>query len=545
MRSVLESLGLRLFLLLFGVIVAAFTTYAYFSLETTEEQWHEAVSDLAKRFSDLIQRSTHYAMLQNRKEDVHHTIRAIAGEPGVEGVRIYNKEGRIIFSADDAEIDEQVDLHGEACVSCHAAAIPLETVPEGNRVRVFRRDDGHRVLGLINPIENAPECSNAACHAHDVDRKVLGVLDVTMSMEEPDARLALASRRARIAALLIALVAGLFSAAFIYLLVRRPVHRLIEGAQRVSRGDLDTEIEVRGHHEMGRLAGAFNSMTRQLRSARGELTSWSERLESALRERTEQLERSQREVVHMEKMASLGKLSATVAHELNNPLAGILTYSKLVDRTLRESTCEDLKAEREELERYLQLIQREAARSGEIVRNLLTFARRSGARLAEQRLNPILERALMLLRHHFEMSSIVVDARPLEGDDTLTCDGDQVLQALVALLVNAVEAMPSGGTLQLVAECDAESVSIKIADTGVGIPEGDLTHIFEPFFSSKEGQEASGLGLAVVYGIVRRHEGTIDVSSRVDEGTTFTIRLPRRPPQAAAKDGVNEGRVPA
>ncbi len=527
MRSIRRSLSFKLFVWLFALITFAFAGYAYFSIRSTFGQLREMTEAGAQRFCDLIQHSTHYGMLKNRKEDVHQIIRTIAQEPGVEGVRIYDKQGVIIFSADDEEIGGRVDLRAEACFSCHESNRPLQSVPESGRMRIFRKASGDRVLGLINPIENGPDCYNAPCHAHPPDQSVLGVLDVTMSLAASDARLADTRRQAIAGAVLIALMAGLISALFIYRMVRAPVRRLIQGAQCVAEGDLSTELQIDGDNEISRLARAFNDMTRDLRKARSELTGWSNRLEERLEKKTEELGQTQRQIAHMDKMASLGKLAATVAHELNNPLAGILNYSKLIERTIRESRPGD--PDTDELMRQLSLIQKEAGRSGTIVRNLLVFARKSGAEMALHTLNTVLERSVMLVRHHLEMAGIQLETEFIEGDDSLVCDADQLAQALVALMVNAVEAMDQGGTLRVSARERGDAIEIAVADTGVGIPEEALPHIFEPFYTSKENGEGTGLGLAVVYGIVQRHGGTIDVESKVEEGTRFRIILPRKP----------------
>jgi two-component system NtrC family sensor kinase len=463
-------------------------------------------------------------MLLNRKEDVHHIINTIAEAPGVIGIRIYDKEGVIIFSADDSEIGHKVDLEAEACVICHDAAEPLQSVPADSRVRVYG-PEGARVLGLISPIENEPECSSAECHAHPSDRTVLGVLDVMVSMASADAQMATARRQAGAAALLVAALIGAVSAFFINRMVRRPVKRLIEGTERVAHGDLATRIELRAHNEIGRLAEAFNRMTSDLDEARREITGWSHTLERKVLEKTQELNRTQRQIVHMEKMASLGKLAATVAHELNNPLAGILNYSKLVSRTLEDEVTPEV---REEVLRYLKLVQSESGRCGNIVRNLLLFAKQSGGEFALHHVCQIVERALMLVRHHLEMAGVRLETH-IPGDDApLACDADQLQQALVALFVNAVEAMGEGGLLTVTVESFDDRVELAVSDTGPGIPPEVLHDIFEPFFSTKDSGNGVGLGLSVVYGIVQRHQGTIRVDSEVGRGTTFRIRLPRR-----------------
>ncbi|MCC6406296.1 MAG: HAMP domain-containing protein, partial [Planctomycetes bacterium] len=347
------------------------------------------------------------------------------------------------------------------------------------------------------------------------------------SLAEPDARLASLRDNAWIAAVALAAIAGLFSAIFVLRVVRRPVHALIRGTSRVAAGDLDTVIRVPTHSEMATLADSFNDMTRDLKRARAELRDWNHRLESNLQEKTAELGRTQRQIAHMDKMASLGRLSATVAHELNNPLAGIQSYAKLVERSLRDAALPE--AERAELTRYLGLIQKEASRSGGIVKNLLSFARQSGGALSEQRLAPILERALLLVRHSLQMSQIQIESPQVACDDRLWCNADQIQQALVALFVNAVEAMPQGGKLSVGVEPRGDGLAISIRDTGCGIQPDVLPHIFEPFFTSKDRAEGAGLGLAVVYGIVQRHGGSIDVESEPGKGTTFQIQLPRKP----------------
>jgi len=533
-RSLAQSLAARLFLWLLGVMVPALAVYAWVNIETTSTQWRQAIYSGAYRTSDLIRRSLHHEMLLNRKDDVHATMRMIAEGPGVVGIRIYDKRGTIIFSAQDEEIGRRVDLQAEACVVCHGQAVPLQSVPSAERTRVYRSRGGDRILGLINPIENLPECASGACHAHPAEQKVLGVLDVQMSMAYADDRLAVTVRRMAGATVALLLLVGGIAAIFIHRVVRAPLALLAAGTDRVARGDLETRIRVGRHDEIGRLAAAFNRMAGDLGRARAELTDWSRRLEEKVVEKTEALGRIQRQVVHIERMASLGKLAATVAHELNNPLAGVLTYTRLVERNLADGAL--LPVDREETMRYLQFIRKETTRCGNIVRNLLLFARPTGATLAANHLNPILERSLMLVRHHLEMANVTLQTRPLEGDDAIVCDADQIQQALVALFVNAVQAMPTGGTLLVTLAAADRGVRIEVRDTGVGIPAEALTHIFEPFFSTKEDASSLGLGLSVVYGIVQRHGGRIEVESTEGKGTALQLWLPRGA-AAAPADG--------
>jgi two-component system NtrC family sensor kinase len=523
---VVRSLSAKLFLWTFGTILVAFAVHAWISVRASTAEWDRNALASAARLTDLLLGSTRYHMLLNRKDDVHQIIRAVARQDTVRGVRIYDKQGIIIHSADETEIGRRVDRQAEACVVCHERSEPLHSVSTAGRSRVYRDPSGDRVLGLIAPIENRPECSNAPCHAHPADQTILGVLDTKISLAGADVLLARARKRMLAAGTLIALAAGLVSAGFLVRGVSAPVRRLIVGTDRVAAGNLAVEIEIRSTDEMGQLARAFNHMTRDLREARNELTAWSARLETRLTEKTTELERSQRQVVHMEKMVSLGQLAATVAHEINNPLAGVLSYARLAERTLDEAPTPQAA---EELHGYLAVIRRETARCGDIVRNLLVFARRSGAEMAERPLRPIVERALVLVRHHLEMAQVKLEVELEDGGASLFCDADQVQQALVALMINAAEAMPEGGTLSVRTSVGADELRIDVQDTGHGIAPEDLSRLFEPFFTTKESCGGVGLGLAVVYGIARRHAGDVEVDSSPGRGARFTLVLARDP----------------
>lgn len=533
-----NSLGVGLFVWLFSLVIAAFAAYALLSVRATERQWRKAEESGALAWSELIQQATHDAMLLNRKKDVHRIIQTVAATPGVVGVRIYDQQGKIVYSADEREVGHRVDRAAEACVSCHQEGNLRSSVPSGERARVLQGADGHRVLGLINPIENSAACSSADCHAHSTDQSILGVLDVQVSMENEDQLLATARRMSLTAATVMALVVGATSALFIQRFVRRPVLALIDGTERIARGDLDTTLEVGSQNEMGHLAKAFNRMTRDLSQARRENEEWSQKLERKVLEETAKVSRTQRQVVHMEKMASLGTLAATVAHELNNPLAGILNYAKLVERSLQEGTVKP--EELEEVRRFLHVIELEAGRCGKIVRNFLLFARHSGGEFARRALNPIVDQSLAIIRHHLEMSRVELSWHPASaeagGDDEVVCDAGQIQQALVDLFVNAVEAMPEGGTLTVAVRALNGQVEVSVADTGVGIPREARRRIFEPFYTTKEGKVGAGLGLSVVYGIVERHGGTIEVESELGHGTTFRLLLPRDAKQPPSKE---------
>ena len=531
-----QMIAFRLFLVLAVVQTGILAALMYATIRVQQLHLMENVVTSAAGVSDVIARSTRHSMLLNRKEDVHNIVASLAGQSGIEGLRIYNKQGQVIFSANPADIYTAVDMNAEACVSCHGSGALKNPHRENTDLsRIFTKPDGERVLGLITPIRNEPQCSNADCHAHPADKTILGVLDVKMSLAQVDRRLE-ESRYQLLAlsagaVLLVALVSG----AFIWVVVQRPVKRLARGMERVSSGHLGERLEVGSRDELGRLAASFNRMTGELARAQDELTAWSTTLEEKVKEKTADLERAHSQIVRVEKMASLGNLAATVAHELNNPLEGILTFAKLLIRRIQKSglppdqaqpMCDDLR-----------LVADEAQRCGNIVKNLLVFSRQSGGSFQPVPITSIVDRCMLLMNHHAEMHGVQLTAQCTD-EAIVECDASQIQQALMALMVNGIEAITGGGersrggtmTVAVVRLSVEGDVIIKISDTGIGMSEDVKAHIFEPFFTTKSEGKGVGLGLSVVYGIIQGHHGSIDVISASGKGTTFIITLPVKQP---------------
>jgi two-component system, NtrC family, sensor kinase len=547
LTAVTSTLSFRLFLVVSLAILLLFTLHATLAQHFQNLAVEGQVKSAAYRASDFIRQSLYASMLRNERERTHEMITLLGQEAGVEAVRIYNKQGVITYSSDEREIGSKVDRQAESCFVCHAAAKPLSAVPTTERARIYRKPDSHRVLGLINPISNGRDCTTAACHAHPPSISVLGVLDVQMSLAALDAEAAAARRRALALAAAVVLLSMALVALIMYRSVYRPIHELRRGTEQLADGDLGVEIHLRRGDELGLLATSFNRMARSLRDADAELRDWSRTLEDRVQQKTRELEHLNAQLVQVEKSASLGRMAATVAHELNNPLTGILTYAKLSSRRLGRLLPEG--PDRQRVLDNLELIQSESMRCGNIVRDLLTYARQGSAEFRPAALHELLDRALKIVAHHLELRGLSAEREFTLADDRLSCDPEQIVQALIALLVNAVEATGEGGRLTLRTWSDPAApgaVRLSIADTGVGITPEVQSRIFDPFFSTKHETKGVGLGLAVVSGIVQRHEGRIEVASSPGHGTTFTITLPRQlPGRLAAGTGGGEGAMPA
>lgn len=539
---VTKLLAFRIFLIVFGVMIAGTALVTSLNVRWQTDRHMTIAVSTAARLSDVIKRSTHYSMLLNRREDIYRTIRTIGNEPGIEGIRIYNKQGVVSFSTDTTQIGHAVDMNAEACNVCHRENNSPPVSAESTELkRTFRSPKGHGVLGIITPIYNEVSCSTADCHAHDAGQTVLGVLDVMLSLEDVEAAMNETEHEQYLLAfILVAVVSGI-TGLLIRITVNIPVRELIRGTSEIMNGNLFHRIPVRSTDELGVLARSFNDMTENLQEARNEITQWTKTLEERVATKTDELRKAQQSMIHVEKMASLGQLAATVAHELNNPLEGVLTYAKLLQRKIAPG---DLSPERaHELQEELGLIADESARCGSIVKNLLLFSKEQVGEVREEDVRTIIDRSIRLIEHHLHMHSIRLVSDTGRDPVTMVCDARQIEQALLALEMNAVEAMGDGGELRIgLRRTEQGSVEITVQDTGAGIREEDLPHIFEPFFTTKEHGKGTGLGLAVVYGIVQRHGGSISVRSRVGKGTTFVLNFPSGGSLPAGVAQMNEQR---
>jgi len=524
-KRLTHSISAKLIGSLLAAMIVIFALLGYLNTRLHRQHLEAATLTSAERVSDVIKRSTTYYMLRNDREGLYHVMSTIADEPGMVRVRIFDRDGRISYSTDPSEVSHIVDKDAEACYGCHAHSQALSRLNRPDRFHVYRNGGGHRVLGIITPIENQPACSNAACHAHPASQQILGVLDTSMSLAKADMQLAQSSQVMwiydGIAMLTIALVSG----AFVWREVAGPLKKLKTGTERLAKGKLGYQIKVQSHDEVGDLADSFNGMSLQLRAANEEIVAWAKHLEDRVDEKTRELKRTLEEVLHVEKMASIGKMAAVVAHEINNPLSGILTYAKLLRKWVDRGQATEKKQEATEC---LDLIAAESRRCGDLVKNLLTFSRTAPMNLESTDVNVIVNRCVMLVRHQMEMGGVQLQLEMAEGLPPAQCDGAQIEQVLLALVMNAIDALPRGGNLWLKTRLSksTQEIEFEVRDDGVGIAPELLPRMFEPFLTTKESGHGVGLGLAVSRSIIERHRGKIEVKSEIGKGTTFVVSLP-------------------
>lgn len=494
--------------------------------------YNRTISQNGDNISSIIEGSLYYSMLENDKAMLQRTLDIISTMSGIDEVNLYNDMSQPAYSS----VHREDDCHcNPNCISCHPdmsarfsstekSYMVVGDVPECG---IHQHVEGIRHLVIRQPILNEPSCYTAACHAHSEEDRVLGSLLVSMPLDDLDAFSVESSTDFMLFALLIIAVLVTFLVVFTSKRIKDPLNSIIKASEAVSSGNtsIRLNIEPRLLDDMRMVSLAFNNMLDKMAAATGELQNWSQQLEYKVQKKSEELSEAQNELIHVERIASLGKLSSSVAHEINNPLSGILVYNKLIYKQLNSS--EFYHPKKESILKNLKLIETETKRCGDIVKGLLDFSRKEREDFEPVNIHKLLEETYRLMTHSIKIADITFRTEFKAGADRVICSPNQVKQACVALVVNASEAVQEHGEIIIHTENpDAQHICISVIDNGTGISQEDLPHIFEPFFSTKRDTSGIGLGLSIVHGIVENHKGRIEVNSEPGQGTSVNITLP-------------------
>ena len=484
------------------VILLAMALFAFHNVQSQQNQLTDQIVQDAARFSETVARSTKWSMLHYQPESIQAIIDTVSDQDGIALLRIFNKDGLIMYSSDAAEVGRVVDMKAEACYACHAEDRPLVRVPLKARTRFFL-SRGERLVGMINPIYNERACWTGPCHAHPKDKKVLGVLDIGMSLAKVEARVQENIRWTIVFALSVFLGLSTLLGLYIAFFVNRPIKLVVRGAEAMARGERAGPIKVRTGDELSDMAEAFNEMSEKVR----------------IRER---------ELLQAERLAAIGSTVASLAHNMKNILNGLEGGVYVVKAGLEDD-------DRERFEKGWEMVQRNVVKISDLVHDLLTFAKDRKPVLTHVPLSEIVEEVLE------DISPATADLQVrLESDldpdmGVVWLDRLAVYRALLNLVSNGVDACveldPEKEAVVLVRtrRMGPHRVRIEVRDNGVGMDQEVQKKIFTTFFSTK-GQKGTGLGLLAVQKVVHEHGGQIMVASDMGQGTTFTIFLPDRPP---------------
>ena len=508
--------------------------FPYLIVKNQQDHLQQEISRHVVQISEIIVKSTRYAMLLNEQELTDKIIRDIGEQQGIERVRIISKDGTIIHSNQSAEVGYSVDQTDEPCIKCHLTSKPLNKVADEDRWKVYTAADGHRTLTAMQPIRNEPSCASASCHEHPANQSVLGIVDVAYSLRDVDQTLNRHSSFLLFISSIVALLVAASVGMLLHRLIYVPLNDLEAGAKKFAQGDLDHNIPVRNDDDFGHVADAFNHMTVALKDSMSETRELVQTLEVKVEEKTHALQVAQAEIIQGEKLAAIGLLASGIAHELNNPLTGVLTFTSLLRKKMPDGSpdAEDL-----------DLVIRETKRCAGIIRRLLDFAREKVPVKGFFNLNRLIEDTVHFVDRPASLQQVDIITQLDPDLPEIWGDADLIKQVLLNVIVNAEQAIEGPGQVSVISrryqgtstpvpgvDASLPLVEITIRDTGCGIPEANLKRIFDPFFTSKEVGKGTGLGLSVSYGIIKSHGGGIHVDSLVGSGTTFQIYLPIEAP---------------
>jgi len=480
----------------------------------------------------LVEGSLYRSMLENDKSALQNTLDIINTMPGIDEVNMYNSNHELAYTSFSTDTTNHSNPN---CISCHADFASMFPAKEKaytiidvkSECSMNHNDNSHRHLLIRSPIINEKSCYTSSCHAHKQSDEVLGSLIIKIPLKDLDSAVKKSSTEFYLLATLTTLLLVSSLIFFTNKKIKNPLNAIVKASLAVANGDKNTRLEIKPNEldDMRMVSQAFNEMLDNLQAATNELQNWSQQLEYKVQKKTEELGAAQSELIHIERIASLGKLSLSVAHEINNPLSGILIYTKLVYKQLSNQDLDPVK--KESMLRQLTLIENETKRCGNIVKGLLDFSRKDQDDFEPKHLHEVLRETYDLMTHPMKIANIHFYTDLTAKADLIYCSPNQIKQACIAILVNASEAVPENGEVILKSKnLDDDSVRFEISDNGKGIASEDIPHIFEPFFSTKQNSSGHGLGLAIVHGIIQNHKGKIDVQSEPGKGTTIAITIP-------------------
>lgn len=515
----LHSLTGKLIIAIGTLMVVGSVIFWYFLFRHQERELIQSSVKYGYSFVDYVKTSTRYGMLTFQELLIHQTVEAIGSAEGVVSVRVFDNRGKIAYSSNKKDIGTVLDKSAPLCRNCHSEISRPKDTPAWS---ISKSAENYRVLNIVEPIFNEMSCYTSSCHVHPKEQKVLGLIEANLSLAPLDKSIKQQGIAITVYVLIFLFVISLVLCTILWNFVSTPVSLLAQGMSRVAGGDLDHHVTINTKDEMGDLARAFNAMTADLKKTKQELVDWGNTLEKKVEEKTAAIQRAQAQLIHSEKLASLGRMAAGVAHEINSPLTGIVTFGHLLQKKFAQGT-----QEREDID----VIIDQANRCSSIIKGLLGFARASAAEKGSSNINDVLNSSLNIVRNKADFFNIKLITDFEAGLSPVKADPSQLQQVFLNMIMNAADAIEGRGAITVTTknvkdDGGRDFIEIEFRDTGPGISDEILAKIFEPFFTTKPVGKGTGLGLAVSHGIIQEHGGSISVKTRAGDGTSFFIKLP-------------------
>ncbi len=529
------------------ILVCSILVVSAYLIERQEEGFHLGLETNGETMVRILAMQAESGVLFEDRQELEELLEKFSVFEDIRCAIIYNREGEVLSQLGEwvdhstvrlREINLSNDPEDASCrdfyVEDSAGNVYIEfNYPVMSRVEKLDREN----LGITGGID--PSLARMFVQEH------LGDIKLVLSLENVNKSIAEARLAAIILTLLVVAVT-IVLIAFIVRFVTKPVKMLVDVTDQVARGDLSQRVHLKQHDEIGQLANTFNKMIGSLQQSRNEIEDYNRTLEEKIIERTLELEDAQAQLIQSEKMSAIGQLAAGVAHELNNPLGGILGYAQFaLEKMKMKSTGEFGDKEVNSFIRYLTDIETQARRCKAIVQNLLRFSRsRRETEFDDVNVNAIIEDTVTFVEHQLHMNQIELK---LEVDADLPIvqgNGGQLQQVFTNLIINAMHASAPETCIRIKSRYSPAlgefggAVELQFIDLGSGIEPENIKKIFEPFFTTKEVGKGTGLGLSVSYGIIKDHGGEIKVDSVIGQGTTFTLILPVQKPAVVSDTSI-------
>jgi len=520
LKDITRSLAKKLILTVGLIILVGGSISWYMLISSNRKNLMGNAVEYTASYSDLVKKSIRSNMLVFSSEPIQQTIESIGSAGNIERIRIFDAKGRIFHSSNKPEIGRLVNRNAFACTGCHSDPDnPSETLKDNRKWITYQGRKGYRILTYVEPIYNEPSCVTDKCHAHSGQQRVLGILETDFSLAALDKDI----RGQTVDMTLYAIGFMATTALILYIVLRRfvlkPVATISGSMEGIAAGKLGREIAFLSEDEMGRLAGTFNAMTKDLKAAKEKVDNWTQTLEEEIEKKSDELKKSQDRLIQAEKLAALGRLTSDVAHRIRNPLTAVGGFAHRLEKI----------ATGEKEKTYAGVMVTEVKRLEQILRDVLTFSREAKLCIERHPAEEIVNDVLALYKELCAEQSVQMEISIEENLPHVLMDINQAKQALDNLIMNALDVMPHGGTLSIRAEKEYLNsityIALRITDTGTGVPEDKLPFIFEPFFSTKDIQ-GTGLGLSITRKIMEEHGGFVKAESTEGKGSTFSLYFP-------------------
>jgi len=531
------------------ILVLSILVVSAYLIQRQEEGFRRGLEENGETMVRILAMQAESGVLFEDRQELDELLQKFHIFENIRCAIIYNREGEILSQTGEWDENSTTRIREIGHLSEPDAPLCNDYYVEDANGHVYI-DLNHPVMSRVERLdrENLGITGGIdASLARTFVSEHLGDIRLVLSLEGVNKSIA----EARLAAIILTLLVVVATIAFITFFIRfvtKPLKMLVAVTDQVARGDLGQRVQLQQHDELGQLAATFNKMIESLQQSRNEIEDYNRTLEEKIIQRTLELEEAQAQLIQSEKMSAIGQLAAGVAHELNNPLGGILGYAQFTLEKMKKKSPGQL-ADKEVTSfiRYLTDIETQARRCKAIVQNLLRFSRsRRDSDFEAVDVRSIIEDTVTFVEHQLHMNQIELKLEFDADLPTIQGSGGQLQQVFTNLIINAMHASAPETSITIKSRYSPAlgefggAVELQFIDQGSGIEPENIKKIFEPFFTTKEVGKGTGLGLSVSYGIIKDHGGEIKVDSVVGRGTTFTLILPVQKPTVVSDTSIEK-----